>query len=408
MWSSLNEWLWQDKFWLPPNNSWAELEDRDGIIFAHPRDMLAALPLALALVVGRITFERFVGLPLGWWLGLRDQVRKPVVPNAVLEKHFHIQGRIPKESQLALLATQCGLTLRQTQRWFRNRRNQDRPRLSKKFCEASWRFLFYLCSSIGGFAVLYHESWLWTPSMCWDNYPGQPLKPTLYWWYLLELSFYISLVITLPFDVKRKDFKEQVVHHFVAITLIIFSYCTNLLRIGSLVMLLHDCSDVLMEVSLPSPGGWEHWEQPSISSIRGLSDPGRAAQRAAGWEAPRGRQKRVFLTQGTACTKAQRILYTTYYESLIGRGPFFGFYFFNTLLALLQLLHIFWSCLILQMVYNFIKKGQMEKDVRSDVEELDSGEDAKEPLRLRNGAAPTEGPRNRAARQLANGHVPAT
>ncbi|XP_004454731.2 ceramide synthase 4 isoform X1 [Dasypus novemcinctus] len=385
MWSSLNEWLWQDKFWLPPNNSWAELEDRDGIIFAHPRDMLAALPLALALVVGRITFERFVGLPLGWWLGLRDQVRKPVVPNAVLEKHFHIQGRIPKESQLALLATQCGLTLRQTQRWFRNRRNQDRPRLSKKFCEASWRFLFYLCSSIGGFAVLYHESWLWTPSMCWDNYPGQPLKPTLYWWYLLELSFYISLVITLPFDVKRKDFKEQVVHHFVAITLIIFSYCTNLLRIGSLVMLLHDCSDVLMEAC----------KMFNYTHHRWICDP-------------------LFLLFSFVFIYTRlvlfptRILYTTYYESLIGRGPFFGFYFFNTLLALLQLLHIFWSCLILQMVYNFIKKGQMEKDVRSDVEELDSGEDAKEPLRLRNGAAPTEGPRNRAARQLANGHVPAT
>lgn len=58
MWSSLNEWLWQDRFWLPPNSSWADLEDRDGRVYAHPQDMLAALPLALALVVVRFTFER--------------------------------------------------------------------------------------------------------------------------------------------------------------------------------------------------------------------------------------------------------------------------------------------------------------------------------------------------------------
>lgn len=58
MWSSLNEWLWQDRFWLPPNNSWADLEDRDGLVYAHPQDLLAALPLALVLVAMRFTFER--------------------------------------------------------------------------------------------------------------------------------------------------------------------------------------------------------------------------------------------------------------------------------------------------------------------------------------------------------------
>ncbi|XP_045706539.1 ceramide synthase 4 isoform X4 [Phyllostomus hastatus] len=350
MWSSLNEWLWQDRFWLPPNSSWADLEDRDGRVYAHPQDMLAALPLALALVVVRFTFERLVGLPLSRWLGVRNRARRPVQPNATLEKHFLVEGQRPTEPEMVILATQCGLTLRQTQRWFRRRRNQDRPCLTKKFCEASWRFAFYLFSFFGGLSVLYHESWLWRPAMCWDNYPYQTLKPALYYWYLLELSFYISLLITLSFDIRRKACK-------------MFNYAHQ----------WRVCNSLFIVFSL------------------------------------------VFFYTRLVLFPTQ-ILYTTYYESIANSGPFFGYYFFNSLLVMLQLLHVFWSCLILRMIRNFTKKGQLEKDIRSDMEESDSseGEEAQEHPKLKNGAAQgpgvasTDGPRSRAAWRLANGHMLAT
>lgn len=54
-----------------------------------------------------------------------------------------------------------------------------------------------------------------------------------------------------------------------------------------------------------------------------------------------------------------RILYTTFFESIAESGPFFGYYFFNALLATLQLLHVFWSYLVLRMICNFAIKGQV-------------------------------------------------
>ncbi|KAK7799482.1 hypothetical protein U0070_022606 [Myodes glareolus] len=373
---SFNEWLWQEKYWLPPNNTWAQLEDRDGLVFAHPHHMLAALPVALVLVAVRIVFERFVALPLSRWMGVRDQMRRQMKPNPVLEKYFLRMGQRPVETQMVLLAAQCGLTLRQTQRWFRRRRNQERPCLSKKFCEASWRFVFYLCSFVGGISVLYHT-----------------LNLALYWWYLLELGFYISLLITLPFDIKRKDFKEQVVHHFVTVGLIAFSYSSNLLRIGSVVLLLHDCSDYLLEAC--KMFNYSHFRRVcnALFIIFSLV---------------------FFYTR--LIFFPTKVLYSTLFDSIKNRSPFFGYYYFNVLLLMLQILHVYWFCLILRMIFSFLWKGQMAKDIRSDAEESDSSDDGAVPEspQLKNGVtrgsvpAIANGPRSRAAGRLANGHTQST
>lgn len=45
-----------------------------------------------------------------------------------------------------------------------------------------------------------------------------------------------------------QDFKEQIVHHAATIFLISFSWLVNYIRGGTLIMLVHDASDYLMEV----------------------------------------------------------------------------------------------------------------------------------------------------------------
>ena len=47
--------------------------------------------------------------------------------------------------------------------------------------------------------------------------------------------------------------------------------------------------------------------------------------------------------------------------------PFFGYYFFNFLLMVLQILHLYWFYLILDMAYRLLK-GKNVTDSRSDEE----------------------------------------
>uniref|UniRef100_A0A8C6ZKB3 Ceramide synthase 4 n=1 Tax=Nothoprocta perdicaria TaxID=30464 RepID=A0A8C6ZKB3_NOTPE len=236
---SLNQWLWRHEFWLPPGITWEDMKESEDIHYPQPHDLLLSIPFALILIVIRYFFERTIALPLSGKLGVRDKLRPKAQPNPVLETFYTTHCKNPKEGELINLAKQCNLPVRKVERWFRRRRNTDRPSLSKKFCEACWRFIFYIISFFTGLAVLYDVS---------IQAMSPPLQPSLFWYYLLELSFYCSLVFTLPFDVKRKDFKEQIVHHAATIFLISFSYCANYIRIGTLVMVIHDASDCFLEM----------------------------------------------------------------------------------------------------------------------------------------------------------------
>lgn len=62
MLSELSEWFWQERLWFPKGLGWADLEDREGRVYAKARDLWVALPIALLFLIVRQLFERSVRL----------------------------------------------------------------------------------------------------------------------------------------------------------------------------------------------------------------------------------------------------------------------------------------------------------------------------------------------------------
>ncbi|KTF77802.1 hypothetical protein cypCar_00034410, partial [Cyprinus carpio] len=175
--------------------------------------------------------------------------------------------------------------------------------------------------------------------------PSPAVAGAQYWYYIVELAFYLSLLLCVSVDIKRKDFKEQIIHHIATILLMAFSYCANYVRVGTLVMLVHDSADFLLEsAKMFNYAGW-----------RKTCDALFVVFAA------------VFLVTRLVVFP-YRIVYTAVVDSLDVFPPYPGYYFLNGLLLVLQALHIFWAWLILRMVHKFVFLGKVERDERSDEE----------------------------------------
>ncbi|KAA0715432.1 Ceramide synthase 6 [Triplophysa tibetana] len=289
--------------------------------FVQSRTRISPLNRVLMLVM-------FIARPCA--LGLKIQANGPqkAQPNAILEKVFTAITKHPDEKRLEGLSKQLDWDVRTIQRWFRQRRNQEKPSTLARFCESMWRFAFYLYIFTYGVRFL-----------------KKPLTVDLHYYYVLELSFYLSLLFCQFTDIRRKDFLLMFLHHVATISLITFSYVNNMARVGALVMCLHDAADVLVEAA----------KMANYAKCRRLCNI-------------------LFVMFALVFISSRLgvyplwILNSTVFESWEIVGSFPSWWVFNLLLVLLQTLHIFWSYLILRISCRAISRGKVSKDDRSDIE----------------------------------------
>ncbi|KAJ0023418.1 hypothetical protein NQD34_003318 [Periophthalmus magnuspinnatus] len=344
--AALSAWFWSERFWLPHNVTWADLsEQAPGVEYPKPAHLFTALPLALGLFGVRILFERFIASACARSLHIQAGVGRRAQPNAVLEKVFTSITKNPDTWRLDGLSKQLDWDVRKVQRWFRHRRNQDKPSTHTKFCESMWRFTFYLGIFIYGMQFLWQSPWMWDTRHCWYGYPYQPLTSRMYYFYVTQLAFYWSLMFSQFIDIKRKDFLVMFIHHLATVGLISFSYANNMVRVGSLVMAVHDASDFLLEAA----------KMANYAKYQRVCDS-------------------IFIVFSLVFFVTRLIIYpiwvlnSTMFESWDIVGPFPSWWVFNSLLLVLQVLHIIWCYLIARIAVKAIAHGKVSNDVRSDIE----------------------------------------
>lgn len=147
------------------------------------------------------------------------------------------------------------------------------------------------------------------------------------------------------------------IHHVLTLVLIALSWMCNLHRVGSLVLLVHDFADILLEAakSLKYAN-----LQKACDIIFGLF--------TIAWIV-------------TRLGMFPRIIYSSTIEAPQILPMYPVYYIFNSLLIMLLALHFLWTYMILQVVIQTIKAGQMEGDVRSSSDDIsDSSENRDKPV----------------------------
>ncbi|XP_074597407.1 ceramide synthase schlank [Brevipalpus obovatus] len=339
--------FWSETIWLPPNVTWRTYEERaGGIEYAQFNDIYFSLLTAIVIIAVRFTLERFLLRPIGRKLGIKDNRVYSVPHNRILEEFFQNSKKLSRD-QLAGLAKRTDLSERAVEKWFIKRKNINKPTTLVRFSETAWRCLFYTFIFSFGLWALYDKPWTWDSSHCFINYPHHSVSPEIWWYYNIELGFYLSLLISQFFDVKRNDFWQMFIHHLVTVLLLCFSWAGNLHRIGTLVLIIHDFADIPLE---------------GAKLTRYLKTP---------------RLANVVLTIFIVCWIYSRlgllpfrVIYYSAYYTLTMFPMFPAYYIFNCLLAVLQLLHVIWTWLILRIAYNAIFVGGV-KDLRESDDEED-------------------------------------
>ncbi|XP_077298844.1 ceramide synthase schlank isoform X2 [Arctopsyche grandis] len=344
----VGSYFWSESVWLPPNVTWQDIEPAADkpVRYTDYTHLLFPVPLALFVLLLRYLLEVYVFSGWGIKLGIKNSRPKKADYYPALEVAYL---KSPKFNQKILipLSKQLDLSDRQLERWWRKRRSQDKPSTLVKFCENAWRCTYYTTSTVYGIYILWDKEWLWDIDHCYLGYPHQGVTDDVWWHYMISLSFYWSLTVSQFFDIKRKDFWQMFIHHIATIMLMSFSWVTNLHRVGTLVLLLHDFADIFLEAAKIT----------KYASYQKLCDC-------------------IFgvFTVLWIVTRLGIFPFYIIWSSSI-RAPlllpmFPAYYIFNSLLCLLLVLHVIWTWLILKVAYKALSAGQMEGDIRSSSSEI--------------------------------------
>ncbi|KAJ3364028.1 sphingosine N-acyltransferase lag1 [Allomyces javanicus] len=228
-------------------------------------------------------------------------------------------------------------------------------RLWDRFGEQGWLVVYYTLAFSVGFKILYASPYWLNTAQFWVDYPHKYVTGEFKAYYLVQLAFWIQQLFVVHIEKPRKDYTQYVVHHLVTCTLLVSSYYVHYTRIGHAVLVTMDVADIFL--CLAKCFNYVKW--------RAICDATFVVFVAV-WVASRH----------VAYYFIARSLWTDIYDLVeIKWDPENGHYMsvtllrtFLLLLAVLQVLLVYWLYLIVRVVLK-VARGNKAEDSRSDDEE---------------------------------------
>ncbi|XP_073131451.1 ASC1-like protein [Henckelia pumila] len=246
-----------------------------------------------------------------------------------------------------------------------NESEQQKNRVHK-FKESAWKFIYYLSAEILALAVTHDEPWFKNTKYFWlgpgnQTWPDQRYKLKLKALYMYAGGFYTYSIFALLFwETRRSDFGVSMGHHVATCILIVLSYVSRFARVGSIVLAIHDASDVFLEVGKMS----KYSGAEALASVSFVLF-------VLSWILLRLIYYPFWILWSTSYEVVQMLDK----EKHKSDGPIY-YYIFNFLLFSLLVLHIYWWILMFRMLVKQVQaRGQISEDVRSDSEDEDQHED---------------------------------
>uniref|UniRef100_A0A0D6R7C7 TLC domain-containing protein n=1 Tax=Araucaria cunninghamii TaxID=56994 RepID=A0A0D6R7C7_ARACU len=234
-----------------------------------------------------------------------------------------------------------------------------------KFKESAWKCLYFLSAELFELTIIRKETWFTDTQKFWVGpgdqvWPDQKVKTNLKMTYMYAGGFFTySFFAAIFWETRRSDFVLTVMHHVATVVLIMLSYVLRFARIGSVILAIHDTSDIIIEFSkMVKYIGYD--VLPNITFVLF----------AISWISLRLIYFPIWIIWSTSYEVLLTLDKTKYKD-----GPIY-YYVFNTLLICLLILNIYWGVLVYRVLDKQIRsKGKVVEDVRSDSEDEDEKND---------------------------------
>ncbi|VFQ72537.1 unnamed protein product [Cuscuta campestris] len=235
-----------------------------------------------------------------------------------------------------------------------NRRVNETTRAKVAKCsESMWKLTYYATVEFWVLSTIYYQPWFVDNKQYIRGWPDHELQPSIALVYMCQCGFYIySIAALLVWETRRKDFAVMMSHHIITVMLISGSYMTRFFRAGSVVLALHDASDVFMEAAKVFKYSEKEF---GASLFFGLF--------AVSWLVLR----LVIFPFWVIWSSCYYMIEVLRLSELLSHVLLY--YAFNTMLLTLLVFHLYWWILICSMIRRQLKnRGQVGEDIRSDSE----------------------------------------